>query len=150
MHGRCRRLITAMECPFCSSTDIQSHAVVRAEGTHHISISHSGSVGGQSAHGYSHGTQYSDLARQCAPPSPPTPLPFVIAFGFSGAIIYGAAFKEFPHIYWQATFTGLAGMVVGWLLFKFFRVQNKEYVANKMHWLKSWFCHGCGQSHTRD
>lgn len=29
-----------MECPLCSSTDIQSHAVVRAEGTDNISISH--------------------------------------------------------------------------------------------------------------
>jgi len=34
-----------------------------------IQVNHIGTVDGQLAKGYSHGTQYSALAQRCAPPS---------------------------------------------------------------------------------
>ena len=82
----------AMQCPNCSSTNIQPMAVVHAGGTQHFHATHTAVTSdGQFVQGSSQGSQATVLAQHCAPPAPPSPLPFVIAYGLGSAVIYHAA-----------------------------------------------------------
>jgi hypothetical protein len=141
-----------MQCPFCESHQIQRHAVVHSAGTHNIQVDHIGTVNGQFAKSYSHGTQYSALAQRCAPPSMDDLhkifTAVLAAFVLGGFAVVGAI-ATLPHINWQWLLGGLAGMGVGWLLFKLWRHEAKAIHTAKLQWQNTWFCHGCGQSHTR-
>lgn len=50
---------------------------------------------------------------------------------------------------WKEALAGLGLVAVGWLLMKAWHVQAKDYSVAKDQWRKTWFCHGCGQSHQR-
>lgn len=151
----------AMQCPICGSTHIQPLAVVYADGTQHFHASHTAvTSSGQFVLGSSHGSQATALAQQCSPPAPPSPMPFVIAYGMGGLITYlsmtvcstrsnECRYLGFAQIDWKWTFGGLAIIGLGWLLMKGWHLQAKAYSAAKRQWQNTWFCHGCGQSHQR-
>lgn len=149
-----------MQCPFCGSAQIQSHPVVYAAGSQSVQLNHVGTVDGQLVQGFSHGTQRTALAQRCAPPAPPSPMPFVVAYGMGGLIMYlsfetcslvsqQCAFRGLATVDWKWTLGGLAVVGVGWLLMKSWYQETKVYSAAKQCWQNTWFCHGCGQSHTR-
>ena len=133
-------------CPFCGSSNVQLHAVVHADGTQHMQITHSGVVNGRFAQGVSHGTQFSALAQHCAPPAPPSPMPFVTAYGLGGFTCW-QALTNFSGIEWKWVLGGVALLAVGWILTKAWHHDAKEYMAAKQRWQTTLFCHGCGGSH---
>lgn len=139
-----------MHCPFCGSTQVQLHSVVCADGTKHIHLRHMGSVDGRFMQGSSYGTQYTALAQNCAAPAPPSPMPFMVALGFGGLVIYWGAIEHFPYINWKWFLGGLAVIGVAWFLLKSWITEAKEYGAAKKRWQRTFFCYGCGQSHMKD
>ena len=155
----------AMQCPTCGSTNIQPMAVVHAAGTQHFHATHTAVTSdGQFVQGSSQGSQATVLAQHCAPPSPPSPLPFVIAYGLGCAVVYHAAtvcdlFERGCRVgmsamallvyNWQQAAVGLGLIALGWLLMKGWHVQAKAYSAAKRQWQSTWFCHACGQVHQR-
>lgn len=155
----------SMQCPSCGGTHIQPLAVVHADGTHQFHANHTAvSSDGQFMQGISQGSQATMLAQYCAPPAPPSPMPFVIAYGLGGAVVYHAAtvcdlFERGCRlgmssmallIYnWKQAAIGLGLIALGWLLMKGWHVQAKAYSAAKRQWQNTWFCHGCGQRHLR-
>ena len=102
------------------------------------------------------------LAQHCAPPSPPSPLPFIGAYGIGGIVIY-MSMTVCPLLARECVYVGLAGLgynwkqaavgvgliALGWLLMKGWRTQAKAYSAAKRRWQSTWFCHACGQAHQR-
>lgn len=152
----------AMQCPSCGSTNIQRLAVVHANGTQHFQASHLAVTSdGQFVQGSSHGSQATMLARQSAPPAPPSPMPFVMAYGFGGLITYLSVtvcssrtnvcrYQGFSQADWKWTLGGLAIMGLGWLLMKGWYSQAKVYGIAKRQWQNTWFCHGCGHAHLRE
>ncbi len=78
----------AMQCPNCGSANIQPMAVVHTAGTQHVHATHTAVTSdGQFVQGSSQGSQATVLAQHCAPPAPPSPLPFVIAYGLGSAVV---------------------------------------------------------------
>ena len=156
----------AMQCPNCSSTNIQPMAVVHAGGTQHFHATHTAVTSdGQFVQGSSQGSQATVLAQHCAPPAPPSPLPFVIAYGLGSAVIYHAAtvcdlFERGCRVgmsvlallayNWKQAGVGLGLIALGWLLMKGWHAQAKVYSAAKRQWQNTWFCHTCGQAHLRN
>jgi hypothetical protein len=133
-------------CPFCGSSHVQLHPVVHAAGTQHMHLNHSGVVDGRFMQGASHGTQYSALAQHCAPPAPPSPMPFLIAYGLGGMLSY-QAFTNYGGIQWKWVFSGALVVAIGWGLMKAWHHAANEYGLEKQRWQNTRFCHGCGQSH---
>jgi len=140
----------SLQCPFCGTTHVQPHAVIHADGTQRVQLNHVGAVDGQFMQASSSGTQMTALAQHCAPPSPVSPMPFVVAFGFGSLVVYWGAIEHFPRINWQWTLGGLALIGVGWLLFKGWAKEAQDYSTAKRRWQNTWFCHACGRSHVRD
>lgn len=153
----------AMQCPSCGSTHIQPMAVVHAGGTQHFHATHAAVTSdGQFVQGSSQGSQSTALAQHCAPPAPPSPLPFIGAYGIGGIIIY-MSMTVCPLLARECVYVGLAGLrynwkqaavglgliALGWLLMKGWRTQARVYSAAKRQWQSTWFCHGCGQSHVQ-
>ena len=151
-----------LQCPSCGSTQVQPHAVVHADGTQRIRLDHAGTVGGEFAQVTSYGTQTTALAQHCAPPAPPSPMPFVIAYGIGGVLIYMAMTvcpllaRECVYVgtaalrhNWKQATVGLGVIAVGWLLMKAWYLQAQAYNAAKRQWQNTWFCHACGRSHVR-
>lgn len=133
-------------CPFCGGSQVQPHPVVHANGTQHVQLNHIGVVNGRLAEGVSHGTQLTALAQHCAPPAPPSPMPFVIAYGLGGLIGWHALNNPFG-IEWLWVMGGAALLAVGWILMKAWHHDAKEYTTAKQRWYNTVFCHGCGKSH---
>lgn len=153
----------AMQCPSCGSTHIQPMAVVYAGGTQHFHATHTAVTSdGQIVQGSSQGSQSTVLAQHCAPPAPPSPLPFIAAHGIGGIVIY-MSMTVCPLLARECVYVGLAGLrynwkqaavgvgliALGWLLMKGWRTQAKVYSAAKRQWQSTWFCHTCGQAHLR-
>lgn len=155
-----------MQCPSCGSNHIQPMAVVHADGTQQFHATHS-AVGsdGQFIQGSSRGVQFTALAQHCAPPAPPSPLPFVISFGLGCATVYHAAtvcdiFERGCRIgmsilalliyNWKQAAIGAGLIALGWLLMKGWHAEAKAYTAAKHEWQNTWFCHTCGQAHRRN
>ena len=153
----------AMQCPTCGSTNIQPMAVVHTAGTQHVHATHTAVTSdGQFVQGNSQGTQSTVLAQHCAPPAPPSPLPFLGAYGIGGIVIY-MSMTVCPLLARECVYVGLAGLrynwkqaavgvgliALGWLLMKGWRAQAKVYSAAKRQWQSTWFCHGCGRSHVQ-
>ena len=154
----------AMQCPSCGSTHIQPMAVVHAGGTQQFHATHTAVTSdGQLVQGSSQGSQSTALAQHCAPPAPPSPLPFIGAYGIGGIIIY-MSMTVCPLLARECVYVGMAGLrynwkqaavglgliVLGWLLMKGWRTQAKAYSAAKRRWQRTWFCHACSQAHQRD
>ena len=154
----------SMQCPSCGSTHIQPMAVVHAGGTQHFHATHTAVTSdGQFVQGSSQGSQSTALAQRCAPPAPPSPLPFIAAYGIGGIIIY-MSMTVCPLLARECVYVGFAGLsynwkqaavglgliVLGWLLMKGWRTQAKVYSAAKRQWQSTWFCHTCGQAHLRN
>ena len=154
----------AMQCPNCSSTNIQPMAVVHAGGTQHFHATHTAMTSdGQFVQGSSQGSQATVLAQHCAPPAPPSPLPFIGAYGIGGIVIY-MSMTVCPLLARECVYVGMAGLrynwkqaavglgliALGWLLMKGWRTQAKVYSAAKRQWQSTWFCHTCGQAHLRN
>ena len=102
------------------------------------------------------------LAQHCAPPAPPSPMPFVIAYGIGAVLIYMAMTvcpllaRECGYVgmsalrhNWKQAAGGLGVIAVGWLLMKAWYQQAQVYNAAKRQWQNTWFCHACGRSHVR-
>ena len=153
----------AMQCPSCGSTHIQPVAVVHAGGTQHFQASHTAVTSdGQFVQGSNQGSQSTALAQHCAPPAPPSPLPFIGAYGIGGIIIY-MSMTVCPLLARECVYVGMAGLrynwkqaavglgliALGWLLMKGWHAQAKAYSAAKRQWQSTWFCHACGQAHQR-
>lgn len=153
----------AMQCPSCGSTHIQPMAVVHADGTGQFHATHSAVTSdGQFVQGSSHGAQSTALAQHCAPPAPPSPLPFIGAYGIGGIVIY-MSMTVCPLLARECVYVGMAGLrhnwkqaalglgliALGWLLMKGWHAQAKAYGAAKLRWQSTWFCHTCGQTHQR-
>jgi hypothetical protein len=154
----------SMQCPSCGSTHIQPMAVVHAGGTQHFHATHTAvNSDGQFVQGSSQGSQSTALAQHCAPPAPPSPLPFIGAYGIGGIIIY-MSMTVCPLLARECVYVGMAGLrynwkqaavglgliALGWLLMKGWRTQAKVYSAAKRQWQSTWFCHTCGQAHLRN
>ncbi len=154
----------AMQCPSCGSTHIQPMAVVHAGGTQQFHATHTAVTSdGQLVQGSSQGSQSTALAQHCAPPAPPSPLPFIGAYGIGGIVIY-MSMTVCPLLARECVYVGLAGLrynwkqaavglgliALGWLLMKGWRTQAKVYSAAKRQWQSTWFCHTCGQAHLRN
>jgi hypothetical protein len=98
-----------------------------------------------------------------APHPPPSPLPFIGAYGIGGIIIY-MSMTVCPLLARECVYVGMAGLrynwkqaavglgliALGWLLMKGWRTQAKVYSAAKRQWQSTWFCHTCGQAHLRN
>ena len=154
----------AMQCPNCGSSNIQLMSVVHAEGTQHFHATHTAVTSdGQFIQGSSQGSQATVLAQRCAPPAPPSPLPFVGAFGIGGIVIYMSMTvcpllaRECVYVglaslryNWKQAALGLGLIALGWLLMKGWHAQAKAYSAAKRQWQTSWFCHLCGQGYQRE
>lgn len=152
-----------MQCPNCGSTHIQPHTVVHTSGTQHFHATHTAVTSdGKLMQGRSQGSQATLLAQHCAPPAPPSPMPFIVAYGVGGIFIYMSLTvcpllaRECVFVGWAAlrynwkqAAVGLGIIAVGWLLMKGWHAQTKAYSAAKRQWQSTWFCHGCGQSHFR-
>lgn len=153
----------AMQCPSCGGTHIQPMAVVHAGGTQHFHATHMAVTSdGQFVQGSSQGSQSTALAQHCAPPAPPSPLPFIGAYGIGGIIIY-MSMTVCPLLARECVYVGMAGLrynwkqaavgigviALGWLLMKGWHAQAKAYSAAKRQWQSTWFCHTCGQAHRR-
>ena len=153
----------SMQCPSCGSTHIQPMAVVHAGGTQQFHATHTAVTSdGQFVQGSSHGSQSTALAQHCAPPAPPSPLPFIGAYGIGGIVIY-MSMTVCPLLARECVYVGLAGLgynwkqaavgvgliALGWLLMKGWHAQAKAYSAAKRQWQSTWFCHTCGQAHQR-
>lgn len=128
-------------CPSCGSHHIQSYPVIYDSGTSQVVVRHYGSQPGTSL-----ATSQSDLAQHCAPPRPPSPLGFVAAYAFSGWAFYDTFFVSKP-IPWKQVPIAAGALLVGWILWRAWRGQSRQYMQDKQRWATSWFCHGCGQSH---
>ena len=154
----------SMQCPSCGSTHIQPMAVVHAGGTQQFHATHTAVPSdGQFVQGSSQGSQSTALAQHCAPPAPPSPLPFIGAYGIGGIIIY-MSMTVCPLLARECVYVGMAGLrynwkqaavglgliALGWLLMKGWRTQAKVYSAAKRQWQSTWFCHTCGQAHLRN
>ncbi len=154
----------AMQCPTCGSTNIQPMAVVHTAGTQQVHATLTAVTSdGQFVQGSSQGTQSTALAQHCAPPAPPSPLPFLGAYGIGGIVIY-MSMTVCPLLAHECVYVGMAGLrynwkqaaiclgiiALGWLLMKGWHAQAKAYSAAKRQWQSSWFCHACGQAHQRD
>lgn len=154
----------AMQCPSCGGTHIQPMAVVHAGGTQQFHATHTAVTSdGQFVQGRSQGSQSTALAQHCAPPAPPSPLPFIGAYGIGGIIIY-MSMTVCPLLARECVYVGLAGLrynwkqaavglgliALGWLLMKGWHAQAKVYSAAKRQWQNTWFCHTCGQAHLRN
>lgn len=154
----------AMQCPSCGSAHIQPMAVVHAGGTQQLHATHTAVTSdGQFVQGSSRGFQSTALAQHCAPPAPPSPLPFIGAYGIGGIVIY-MSMTVCPLLARECVYVGLAGLrynwkqaavgvgliALGWLLMKGWHVQAKAYSAAKRQWQSTWFCHTCGQAHLRN
>ena len=152
-----------MHCPTCGSSNIQPMSVVHADGKQHFHATHTAVTSdGQFVQGSTQGSQTTMLARHCAPPAPPSPLPFIGAYGIGGIVIY-MSMTVCPLLARECVYVGIAGLrhnwkqaavglgliTLGWLLMKGWHAQAKAYSAAKRQWQDSWFCHGCGQSHYR-
>jgi hypothetical protein len=132
-----------MQCPFCGSTHLQSYQVVRAQGTMRIEAEHAGMNGPYVVR--TQGLAYSELARHCSPPAPPSPMGFVIATLVGGFVAY-QGLKGFGFIYWPFVYIGLGIVALGWLLFAAYRVAANDYREAKRRWFRSYLCSACGQS----
>lgn len=155
----------AMQCPSCGSAHIQPMSVVHANGTQHFHATHTAVTSdGQFVQGSTQGSQATVLTQHCAPPAPPSPIPFVAAYGLGGAVVYHAAtvcdlFERGCRVgmsamalllyNWKQAAIGLSLIAFGWLLMKGWHAQAKVYSAAKRQWQSTWFCHACGQSHLR-
>lgn len=150
----------SLQCPFCASEQVQPHAVVHAHGTQTINMQHSAVHNGQLLQARSTGIGQSSLAQHCQPPAPPSPMPFVIAYGIGTLVTY-LAFQfcqpftnkcsfSLQHAEWIEALIGLAIVGVGFLLMKSWYGDAQAYHAAKKQWQQTWFCHTCGQSHVRD
>ena len=93
----------------------------------------------------SNGVAYSELARRCAPPAPPSPMGFVIATLAGGFVTYQCA-VGFGFVYWTGVYIGLGILGLGWLLFIGYRSAAYDYRQAKLQWLRSCLCLSCGQS----
>ena len=104
----------AMQCPNCGSTNIQPMAVVHAAGTQHVHATHTAITSdGQFVQGSSQGTQSTVLAQHCAPPAPPSPLPFLGAYGIGGIVIY-MSMTVCPLLAHECVYVGMAGLRYNW------------------------------------
>lgn len=151
----------SMQCPRCGGSHIQPMAVVHADGTQQFQTVHTAFTSdGQFVQGHSQGSQATLLAQHCAPPAPPSPMPFVIAYGMGGLITYlsmtvcstrtnECRYLGLAQTDWKWTLGGLAIIGLGWLLMKGWYAEAQSYGAEKRRWQNTWFCHGCGQSHLR-
>ena len=154
----------SMQCPSCGSTHIQPMAVVHAGGTQQFHATHTAVTSDDRfVQGSSQGSQSTALAQHCAPPAPPSPLPFIGAYGIGGIIIY-MSMTVCPLLARECVYVGMAGLrynwkqaavglgliALGWLLMKGWRTQAKVYSAAKRQWQSTWFCHTCGQAHLRN
>jgi hypothetical protein len=133
----------AMQCPSCGSTHIQPMAVVHAGGTQQFHATHTAVTSdGQFVQGSSQGSQSTALAQHCAPPAPPSPMPFIIALGLGGAIVYhahgvrpfergcrvGMSFLALLIYNWKQAAVGIGLIALGWLLMKGWHAQAKATV----------------------
>jgi hypothetical protein len=91
------------------------------------------------------GVAYSELARRCAPPAPPSPMGFVIAILVGGYVTYQCA-KGFGSAYWPGVYIGVGIVGLGWLLFIAYRNASHDYRRAKLQWLRSCLCLTCGES----
>lgn len=152
-----------MSCPNCGGTNTEPLPVVHSNGSQHFQSTHTAvSSDGQFIQGYSQGSQSSLLAQHCAPPAPPSPMPFIATYGIGGVVLYLSMTvcpllaRECVFVgavalrhYWKQALVGLAIIAVGWLLMKGWYSQTKTYRVAKRRWQSSWFCYGCGRSHFR-
>jgi hypothetical protein len=104
----------AMQCPSCGSTHIQPMAVVHAGGTQQFHATHTAVTSdGQFVQGSSQGSQSTALAQHCAPPAPPSPLPFIGAYGMGGIIIY-MSMTVCDLLARECVYVGMAGLRYNW------------------------------------
>lgn len=154
----------AMQCPICGSTHIQPMSVVHADGTQHFRATHTAVTSdGQFVQGSSQGSQSTVLAQHCAPTAPPSPMPFVGAYGIGGIVIY-MSMTVCPLLARECVYVGMAGLrhnwnqaavglgllALGWLLMRGWHAQAKAYSAAKHQWQNTWFCHGCGHQYLQE
>lgn len=132
-----------MQCPFCGSAHLQRYPTVRAQGTVRVESEHVGVNGPFVVR--SQGVGYTDAARQCAPPAPPSPMPFLIALLVGGFAIREYAFAH-SYIEWQGVWLGLGILAIGWLLFLGYRHSARTFRRAKAEWLRTWLCLSCGGS----
>lgn len=150
-----------MTCPICGSASIQPFAVIHENGTQHFNATHTAMTSdGHFVQGTSHGTQATILAQRCAPPVPPSPMPFIGAYGIGAFLVYTALtvcpvwLNKCVYVglsalryTWKEAAVGLCIVGLGWFLMKGWHALAKEYNVAKRRWQNTWFCHSCGQSH---
>jgi hypothetical protein len=93
----------------------------------------------------SDGVAYTELARQCAPPAPPSPMGFVIATLLGGFVTYQSV-RGFGFVYWTGVYIGVGVLGLGWVLFAGYRAAANYWRDAKRQWLRSYLCLSCGQS----
>lgn len=140
---RSRRAMT-MQCPFCGSPHLQAYPAAYSSGTSQVQIHHDGVAG---PGGMSQGLVQSNLAQHCAPPRPPSPVAFVLAYAFGGFVLYDT-FIASRQVAWKQLPIAAGALLVGWVLWRTWRAAARLYTADKLRWSASWYCHGCGQSHS--
>jgi hypothetical protein len=98
------------------------------------------------------GLQSTALAQHCAPPAPPSPLPFIMRglverrssrYMSMTARCWHVRVCPFggPDLQLEASGSRLGVIALGWLLMKGWRTQAKAYSAAKRQWQRTWFCH---------
>jgi hypothetical protein len=132
-----------MQCPFCGSTHVQSYQVVRSQGTMRVEAEHVGLNGPYAAR--SEGLVFSELARHCAPPAPPSPMGFIIATPLGAYVTY-QSLRGFGFVYWPGVYIGAGIVGLGWVLFVGYRTAANYFRDTKRLWLRSYLCLTCGQT----
>jgi hypothetical protein len=130
-----------MPCPSCGSSQIQLKPVIHASGTSQIDVT---TVAGVPPHQWrSVGMQQTHLAELCAPPSPPSPLPPIIALGVGGYVIYGG-WTGYSTVQWKGVLIGVGIMAAGLLLAKGWYRNAIAYSDAKRDWQQTALCLSCG------
>lgn len=132
-----------MQCPFCGSPHTQAYPAAYSSGTSQMQVRHDALPG---LGGVSYGSVQTNLAQHCAPPRPPSPVAFVLAYAFAGFVLYDT-FVVSKHVAWKQLPIAGGALLVGWVLWRAWRAAARLYSADKQRWIASFYCHGCGQSH---
>jgi len=145
-----------MKCPKCESENTQRLEVVFHGGTQNISttsnsagvgIGSGGRIGFGGGVTKTSGQSQSVLAASCAPPAKKSlkrsGVIFLVGLLFV-ALPLSQSRLSFSQIYPQLFF-GLAFITVGgYLSFKSYQFNTKEWPSLYQHWSESWLCHKCG------
>lgn len=122
---------------------MQAYPAVYGSGTTNMLVQHE-AFGGPS--GVSQGSVQSNLAQLCAPPRPPTPVPFLLAYALAAFVLYDM-FIASRHIPWKQLPFAVGALFVGWLFWRSWRSAARLYSQDKQRWVMSRYCYGCGQSY---